>query len=223
MPIALICSPSTLEAELSETAVWREGLTRHVVRTADEALKKAAAVQADIVLVDRDMAGADRIVSAVRRDPLTRRSSIVIIARGDMDHIEVELLEAGANAILRLPVSPDWDERLTRLIEVPVRREMRVPVRFEMEARSGDGVESQTATVLNISVSGILIDSGFPLRMGDDLDVSFQLPDSEVVIRGTGRVVRQSGRTQFGLEFYGLEGEGRDLIAAYIASPSLPE
>jgi hypothetical protein len=54
--------------------------------------------------------------------------------------------------------------------------------------------------------------------MGDDLDVSFQLPDSDAVIRGTGRVVRQAGRTQFGLEFYGLEGEGRDLIAIYIAS-----
>jgi hypothetical protein len=98
-----------------------------------------------------------------------------------------------------------------------VRQELRVPVRFEMEARTGDGVDSQTATVVNISVSGMLIDSPFPLHIGDDIDVSFQLPDSETVIRGTGRVVRQAGRTQFGLEFYGLEGDGRELIAAYIA------
>src|SRR6188508_3197554 len=101
MPTALICSPSPLEAELSETAVWRDELTRHVVRTADEALKKAVEVKPQIVLVDRDMPGADRIVAAVRRDPQTRRASIVVIARGDMDPIEVDLLEAGANAILR--------------------------------------------------------------------------------------------------------------------------
>jgi DNA-binding response OmpR family regulator len=218
MPIALICSPSPLETELSETAICREDITRHVARNADDAVKKALELHPHIVVVDRDMPGADRIVGTVRRDPQTRRSSIVVVARGDLDPVEVDLLEAGANALLRLPVSPDWDERLMRLIEVPVRREMRVPVRFEMEARSGDGVESQTATVLNISISGMLIDSAFPLRMGDDLDVSFQLPDSDAVIRGTGRVVRQAGRTQFGLEFYGLEGDGRDLIAAYITS-----
>jgi CheY-like chemotaxis protein len=217
MPIALICSPGPLEAELSETAIWRNELTRHVARTADEAVKKAVEVRPQVVLVDRDMPGADRIVATVRKDPQTRHSSIVVIARGDMDPIEVDLLEHGSNAILRLPVSADWDERLTRLIDVPVRHELRVPVRFEMEARTGDGVEAQTATVVNVSVSGMLIDSPFPLHVGDDLDVSFQLPASDAVIRGTGRVVRQAGRSQFGLEFYGLEGDGREQIAAYIA------
>jgi CheY-like chemotaxis protein len=186
------------------------------LRTADEAIKKAVEVRPQIVLVDRDMPGADRLVATVRKDPQTRRSSIVVIARGDMDPVEVDLLEHGANAILRLPVGPEWDERLTRLIEVPLRQELRVPVRFEMEARTGDGVETQTATVINISVSGMLIDSPSPLHIGDDLDVSFQLPDSDAVIRGTGRVVRQAGRSQFGLEFYGLEADGREQIAAYI-------
>jgi CheY-like chemotaxis protein len=217
MPIALICSPGPLDAELSETAVWRDELTRYVARTADDAVQKATDIRPQIVLIDRDMPGADRIVTAVRKDPQTRRSSIVVIARGDMDPVEVDLLEHGANAILRLPVSAEWDERLTRLIEVPTRHELRAPVRFEMEARTGDGVETQIAMVVNISVSGMLIDSPFPLHIGDDLDVSFRLPDSDAFIRGTGRVVRQAGRTQFGLEFYGLESDGRERIAAYIA------
>jgi hypothetical protein len=146
--------------------------------------------------------------------------SIVVIARGELDPIEVELLEAGANAILRLPVTPDWDERLERLMEVPVRRETRLPVTFEVEARSGSGVETATATALNVSTSGMLIDSAFPLHMGDDVDFRFELPGLEGVVSGCGRVVRQAGRTQFGVEFYGLEGEGRELIAAWVAASS---
>ena len=75
-----------------------------------------------------------------------------------------------------------------------------------------------TATVLNISVGGMLVDCTFKLTIGDDLDVSFQLPSSDVTIRGTARVMRQAGRNLFGVEFYGLEGEGRDLIAAFVGS-----
>jgi CheY-like chemotaxis protein len=214
--VALICSPSPLEAELAETAIFSESIERHVVRTAEEALKKAGEITPSLVVVDRDMEGADRIVRTLRRGDKTRRASLVVIARGELDSVEVELLEAGANAILRLPATADWDERLERLIEVPVRREVRVPVQFEMEARTGDGVESAAATVLNLSVSGMLIDSTFSLNIGDDVDLSFKLPGSEETIRGTARVVRQSGRTQFGLEFYGLEGDGRELIEAFI-------
>jgi CheY-like chemotaxis protein len=221
MPTALICSPSALDAELSDTAIWRSGLTRHVVTTADEALEKARAIKPELVFVDRDMPGADRIVVTIRREASTRRSSIVVIARGDMDPIEVDLLEAGANAILRLPVNPEWDERLEKLIAVPVRRELRAPVHFEIEARTGDGVEAAAATALNVSATGMLIDCTFKLRIGDDLDVSFQLPGSDATIRGTARVVRHAGRNLFGVEFYGLEGAGQDLIAAYVASEGI--
>jgi hypothetical protein len=50
------------------------------------------------------------------------------------------------------------------------------------------------------------------------VDLCFDLPGTEDTVRGTGRVVRRAGRTQFGIEFYGLEGDGRALIAAWIAS-----
>ena len=45
----------------------------------------------------------------------------------------------GENAILRLPVTPEWDERLERLMLVPIRREARIHVSFEVEARTGSG------------------------------------------------------------------------------------
>jgi CheY-like chemotaxis protein len=218
MPVALICSASALDEELSQTVLSREGVLRHTVSSAEDVLKKAIELKPDIVLLDRDVPGAERLVVSLRREPSTRRTSIVVVARGELDPVEVELLEAGANGILRLPVAPDWDERIERLMLVPVRREVRLSVGFEVEARTGSAIESASATALNVSISGMLIDSTFPLHIGDDLDFAFQLPGSAVTIRGCGRVVRQAGRTQFGVEFYGIEGEGRDLIAAWVAS-----
>jgi CheY-like chemotaxis protein len=221
MPVVLICSPSSLDDELGGTVLSRGDVVRHSASQADDVLKRAVEVQADVVLLDRDMPGADRVVAALRRDPATRRVSVVVLARGELDPVEVELLEAGANAILRLPVSPDWDERLDRLMQVPHRREVRLPIGFEVEARLGGAIETASALALNVSVSGMLIDTAYTLHIGDDVDFSFHLPGAETVVRGCGRVVRQAGRTQFGIEFYGLEGDGREQIAAWVASGSL--
>jgi CheY-like chemotaxis protein len=218
MPTVLIGSVSPFDDDLGPTVLSRDDVVRHWVQSADEVLEAASLLSPDLILLDRDMPQADRAVAGLRRDRGTRRTSIVVIARGELDPVEVELLEAGANAILRLPVAPEWDERLERLMEVPVRRETRFGVSFEVEARTGSGVESASATALNVSTSGMLIDSAFPLHIGDDVDFAFQLPGSDAWIRGCGRVVRQAGRTQFGVEFYGLEGDGRELLSAWTAS-----
>jgi len=220
MPVTLICSPAPLDDELAGTVLARESVVRHFVGTADGVLAKAAEVKPDLILLDRDLPMVDRLVSSLRRERSTRRTSIVILARGELDPVEVELLDAGANAILRLPVAPDSDERLDRLMQVPVRREVRLPVTFEVEANSGSAVETASATALNVSVNGMLIDSAYGLHIGDDVDFSFRVPGSETAIRGCGRVVRKAGRTQFGVEFYGLEGDGREVIAAWVASGS---
>jgi CheY-like chemotaxis protein len=218
MPVVLICSPAPLDDDLGGTVLAREDVLRHLVHAADEVVRRAVEVKPDLILLDRDMPTADRLVLALRRESGTRKTSIVVIARGEMDPVEVELLEAGANAILRLPVAPEWDERLERLMQVPIRRDVRLPVSLEVEARSGSGVETAAGTALNLSISGMLIDSTYGLSNGDDVDFTFQVPGSDAVIRGTGRVVRHAGRTQFGVEFYGLEGDGREQVAAWVAS-----
>src|SRR5438093_2132090 len=119
MAAALICSQEDLQPELGQTLLWRGGIERHVATRLEEARMMAVAAKPDIVVVDRDLPRADKLVAALRDDPSTRRLSIAIVARGDLDPSELELLEAGANAILRLPPGPDWDERLLRLLDIP--------------------------------------------------------------------------------------------------------
>lgn len=220
---ALICSLDPLDDELGSTLLWREELERRRAETAEEALQAAFGGPPEIVVIDRDLAGATQLVSSLRRDARTRRVSIVVVARTDFEAVEVDLLEAGANAILRLPASPEWDDRLARLITVPVRREVRLPVQFELETRAGSGVQTAVALALNLSMSGVLLETDYDLKVGDDIDLRFHLVELDATIVGCGRVVRHAGRRRYGIEFYGLEGEGPELVRRYVELMDMAE
>jgi len=216
MPSALICTQWSLDVELAETLLWRDEIERRFVGDVEAALASARASKPDIAVVDRDLPEAARLVRELRQDSRTRRLSIVVVARTDFESVEVDLLEAGANAVFRLPAGPEWDDRLVRLVAVPVRGEARLPVQFELEARMATGVHAAVAMAINLSVSGILIETDFDLHVGDDVDLRFHLPEMETTVVGCGRVVRHAGRRRYGIEFYGLEGEGSEAVERYV-------
>src|SRR5262245_52141462 len=216
MAAALICSQVDLQPELDRTLLWRTGIERHVATRLEEARMMAVAARPDIVIVDRDLPRADRLVAGLREDPTTRRLSIVILARGDLDPSEVELLEAGANAILRLPPGPDWDERLVRLIDVPARREARLPVEFGVEAGGIPIGERFPAQAMNLSRHGILIETAALLRVGDELGMEFPLEGASVVAQG--RVVRSGGPRLFGVQFAPLPPGAAERIERFVGA-----
>ena len=114
---ALICSEGDLEDELAATVLGRGGFEHHTASRLEDAHLMALAARPAIVMIDRDLPRADQLVAALREDRSTRSLSIAVVARGDFDETELALLEAGANAILRLPAGPDWDARLNRLMK----------------------------------------------------------------------------------------------------------
>jgi len=222
MPIALICSQAELEADLGHTLLWRAGMERHVATRLEDARMMAVAARPDIVVVDRELPRSDRLVAALREDPSTRGVSIVVAARGDFDPSEVELLEAGANAILRLPAGPEWDERLPRLLNVPVRREARFTVHFHVHAISGSA-EPVAATAVNLSASGMLLESPVVLAVGDEVELRFRIPGEAALVTATARVVRLAGSGQYGVEFCRVDGDASDRLHAFAAGTAGPE
>ncbi len=219
MPVVLICTQVELEPDLGHTLLWREGVERHVAGRLEDACMMAVAAKPDIVIVDRELPRSDRLVAALRQDPSTRGLSIVVAARGDFDPAEVELLEAGANAILRLPAGPEWDERLPRLMDVPVRKEARFTVHFDVEETVGAG-DPAAALAINLSMSGMLLESPIPLGVGDEIQLRFQIPDSESTVATTGRVVRVAGAGQYGVEFRRVEAGASERLHAFVTGRS---
>ena len=218
MTAVLICSHAEdLKADLGGTLLWRHDVERHVVTKMEEARMLAVAARPRIVVIDRDLPWAARIVSALREDPSTRGLSLVVMARGDFDAAEVELLECGANAILRLPAGPEWNERLERLMDVPVRKEARFPVSFGVEASSNGGGPAN-AQALNLSASGMLIETESALGVRDEVELQFRLPPATDPVRVAGQVVRLAAPSQFGVEFRRLGPEESRRIQGYLAT-----
>src|SRR5258708_37433065 len=121
MPRVLLCSTSDLEEDLDQPLLWREDIERLVAGRAEYARTLALAARPQMVLVDRDLAGARDLIADLRGDPATRPLSIVVLGRGDFDSVEVDLLEAGGNAILRVPAGREWDDRLVQTVQGPTR------------------------------------------------------------------------------------------------------
>jgi CheY-like chemotaxis protein len=222
MPVALICSQAELEPDLGHTLLWREGMERHVATRLEDARMMAVAAKPDIVIVDRELPRCDKLVAALREDPSTRGLSIVVAARGDFDPAEVELLEAGANAILRLPAGPEWDERLPRLMDVPVRRNARFTVHFDVDAELLAG-DPAAALAVNLSMSGMLLESPIPLSVGDDIQLRFQIPESDAEIQAPARVVRLAAPGQYGVEFSRVDDDASQRLRTFVTGAGGPD
>jgi DNA-binding response OmpR family regulator len=216
MTVALICSQDALEGELGGTLLWWRGIERLLAARLEEARAMAAAARPAVVLVDKELPRSARLITQLREDPATRGLSIAVLARGDFELAEVELLEAGANAILRIPPGPEWDERLLALLHVPIRREIRIPIRFAVEAAAG--LREIPALALNLSANGMLVECHPALAVGDELGVSFSLPGNAAMVACRTRVVRQAGADQYGMAFLALDGGGRQRIEAFVAT-----
>jgi DNA-binding response OmpR family regulator len=214
MAVVLICAPAGLDHELSRTLLWRQNVERHQASGYEQALTMAVAAQPDLTVIDRRLPRAATLVQALRNDPKTRHTSLVIVAPGDFESVELELLEAGANAILRLPANGHWDERLDALLRIPARREARFAVDFTVEGTLASGPLSGAA--VNLSTHGMLLQSKSPLAVGDWITFAFRLP--RAFIDGHGRVVRQAGQGNWGVLFDEITGDGRELIDQYVES-----
>ena len=215
MTAVLICTHSDVEADLAQTLLYRHDVDRHLRIKMDDARMLAVAAQPRLVLIDRDLPWAARFVTALREDAATRGLSLVVMARGDFDPSEVDLLEAGANAILRLPAGPEWNERLQRLMDVPVRKDARFPVSFRVDTL-GAGDDAAPAQALNLSASGMLLEAVASLSVGDEVELQFRLPDSERVLRARGRVMRIATPGQFGMEFQAPAAEDVQHIQRFL-------
>src|SRR5512145_657278 len=215
MPTILICSSRDLAVELSRTMLFREDIERLTAVRDKDAREKVATARPHLIVMDRDFPGGPELVSWLRSEPATRATSVVVAARGEFDNSEVTLLEHGANAVLRLPAGPDWDDRLARLITVPIRKEARFSVYFAVETLLGPEMAG-LGTAVNLSINGMLLDCSAALGIGDELDLQFTLPGKDRGVLGRGRVVRVARPGRYGIYITEFAPGGREIVRAFV-------
>jgi CheY-like chemotaxis protein len=218
MALVLICSNRTLEKDLQGTVLTRSGVQRELVRSVAEAQTRLAAGGVSLLCLHRTVPGIETLIRTLRRSPQQKHISIVVFSEDDFDPSEIEVLEAGANAILRLPPGDDFDDRVGRLIAVPSRRAVRLPVRLQVAAGSGFGA-TVPVLALSLSASGILVESNHPLNMGDEVSIAFRFEESEEIFSATAHVTRTAGNNKYGARFTTIN-RGEAALKTFLASPS---
>ncbi|HXY38225.1 MAG TPA: PilZ domain-containing protein, partial [Vicinamibacteria bacterium] len=108
------------------------------------------------------------------------------------------------------------DDRLVRLVRVPLRAATRLSVDVAVEGGLRGGARFG-GRALNLSVNGLLLECRQPLEVGDDLRLGFELPGFGTV-SAAGTVVRARPPHQYGVEITTAAEEGRQHIKRYVDS-----
>jgi CheY-like chemotaxis protein len=225
MPKVLIVAAADLGPELGRSVLWRSDIDRVCAPTHTAGLEAARRLQPNLILLDdTDPPATLSLIAGLRDDPVVRRVSIAVLSRARALSLQEEesLRRAGANLVLSGEVEPTlWDSRLEELLDVPRRREVRVPVQFAVWSRLGPSDPAVEGLALNLSVRGMLLESDQPLDVGARLDLSFSLPRGDAAeLRVVGQVVREAasttGRPRTGIEFLILRGDARERIRAFV-------
>jgi len=216
---------------LGQTILWRNDVERVFAYEADAGLETARRIVPNLIIVHGTRVHeAAELLRTLRSDDATRRVSLAAISLGEA---EAEALRrSGANLVLPAAVDPSvWDRRLEELLDVPPRRETRLPASFELWCRSDPKGVLHEGVVLNISVRGMLIETRESLPVGSTVDLRLMLPDvsatrnveregSAEALSLIGLVVRSiaddRGSIQSGVQFLILRDPVRERLRSFI-------
>jgi CheY-like chemotaxis protein len=225
MSRVLLAVSAEWQARVTESVLWRSGVERFTAPDGQSVLDVARPIKARMVVLDAADPGTEAVIRRLREDPQTRSISIAVLARTPSPEQQEALAGAGANAVLTETDGPAyWDDLFEQLLGVPPRQEVRVPVAITIWSRRdpGPGVEVVGVSI-NVSVTGLLIETRTPLTTGTTLNLSFRLPTSAEELRLMGRVVwtapgpgAQGWRS--GIEFLGFHGRTMEAILAFSAT-----
>ena len=159
---------ATSKATSAAPSCGATDIERQVAAKMEEAQMLAVAARPRLVVVDRDLPWAARLVTALREDPPRAALSMVVVARGDFDPAEVELLEAAPTRSCACPRARSGTSGWSASWTCPCarRRASRCPS-ASRPPRNGAGAAN--AQALNLSASGMLIEPRPRSACGDDV------------------------------------------------------
>ena len=189
--------------------------------TVMEALQVHRKERVDLIVADLNMPemGGDKLCSLIRTDKEFKNVSILLTCCDTPEELKM-VAQSAANAWVTKPINNgEFLEKIGQLLAVPVRKDYRVLLKAKVE---GDQESTPFfCTSYNISTSGILIETGRVLNLGDRLTCTFFLPGARQIVAG-GEAVRSGaaadGCYHYGIRFIDLSPEYRKEIERFVAS-----
>lgn len=169
----------------------------------------------DGVFVDLEVPGAIGLIEAIRKG--SSNSKVVIFACGKSSRDSTIALNAGANFLLRKPLSLDavaLHITIAReLLERERRRYFRHPVNLPVLLREGE--TEQRARMTNLSEGGMAVHTVKPLKHAAVVHFKFALPGG-MAIEGKGQVAWINAEGLAGIAAQTFQGQGKEQLESWL-------
>jgi CheY-like chemotaxis protein len=193
----------------------------HTVLTLDDsegASQQAEKRRFDVVFVGMPRPDGFELASRIRNSQLNNETSIVMLS--PMDDVEMlrKAFGAGFTFVLPKPIaaarilpilnamsSPGWKDK---------RHSARLPIFTEVRCKWGNQDISMRS--LNISETGMLLQSSAGMEKDQEVSLEFNIAEFRASLSVRARIVRTEGTGKIGVEFTGLEPEDRNAIQLYV-------
>jgi len=216
----LLASSSKSFLQRNKNLLTRENFQLFTAHGGAEALQLHKEHLFDLVLADlhlKDM-GGDALCSLLRSEEALTSVAVILICYDKPDEHE-RVARCGADAKIIRPVQPEqMIETIGSLLDMQLTRNKRAI--FKVRVLSKKGTAEFYCVSLDISITGILLETGNHLDIGDRIICQFTLPGSSR-IETEGDVVRSiktSELFKYGVQFVGLSLPSRREIDRYVAS-----
>lgn len=203
-----------------ETILRRREMQIKTALAGTEGLIKAREEQPNLIIFGYDLFDmtAPEFCREIRSDNATRGISLLLVCdRTQQDHGEL-CLSAGCNDVIFRPLQkPELDQKVERLTNIPVRRQLRTITKIEISLeKNGRFVLGRS---INISSSGILVEVDRMLPQEGPMRLHFYLPADPRPLQIVAEVLRAEfagSMSKYGMRFIDPTEEDRQRIARYV-------
>ena len=202
----------------------RAGCSIITARSGPEALRLVREERPNVVLLDYEMPGmnGDEVCRQIKEDSLTQHIPVLIVTSHPTPEISERCQRAGCTDFIAKPVTgKDLLQKVVQILQMPYRVHLRSRVSMEVSL----GVPGESVAVIgyseNVSEGGMLVETPEPIEDGQQVKVSFSLPDSGDLLSAVSDVIRVThlraqGMFSVALRFAPGESTVRESIRAFV-------
>lgn len=203
-----------------ETILRRRDMQIMTALAGTEGLVKARMERPNLIIFGYDLFDmtAPEFCREIRHDELTRGISLLLVCdRAQPDHGEL-CLSAGCNDVIFRPLQkPELDQKVERLTQIPVRRQLRTITKIEISVeKNGRFVLARS---VNISSTGMLVEVDRMLPQDGPLRLHFYLPADPRPLQLQAEILRaefSGAMPKYGMRFVELTEEDRTRITRFV-------
>jgi two-component system cell cycle response regulator DivK len=203
-----------------ETILRRRGMVISTALAGSEGLQKARADRPNLIIFGYDLFDmtAPEFCREIRHDESTRAVSLLLVCDRDTQGYGDLCLSAGCNDVIFRPLQkPELDEKVERLTNIPVRRQLRTITKVEVSLeKNGRFVLGRS---VNISSTGMLLEVDRVLPHEGPVRLHFYLPADPKPLEIVGEVLRAEftgSMSKYGVRFLSSTDDDRNRIARYV-------